>query len=66
MSGRGSTNVEAAFDILLEAVEEETGLANRAVGPAAERGDYGAARAAIQRAEQMAEMRQRIAALRDE
>lgn len=66
MAERTATNVEAAFDILLETVEEEIALANRGVGPAAERGDYERARQALERAEQMTTVRQRLAGLRDE
>ena len=60
------TNVAAAFDILLEAVEEEIGLANRALAEVGGRGDYAAVRQSLETAERMTGMRQRVAALRDE
>lgn len=61
-----STNVSAAFDMLLEAIEEEIARTNRSMSAAAEQGDYAAVQQALVTAQQMTAFRERVAALDDE
>ena len=64
MIDRTPTNVSAAFDILLETMEEEIDLVERSVGIAADRSEYGQAREALDRAETMTELREQLSELR--
>ncbi len=60
------TNVDAAFDILLEQIEAEVDLVNRAGSRAFESRDYDAARATLESAGQFIAFRDRTASLRRE
>ena len=60
------TNVDAAFDILLEQIEAEIDLVNRGGARAFESRDYEAARATLERAGLFIAFRDRTAALRRE
>jgi restriction system protein len=60
------TNVDAAFDILLEQIEAEIDLVNRVGARAFESRDYEAARATLERAGLVIAFRDRTAALRRE
>lgn len=60
------TNVSAAFDILLEAMEEEIAAVTRALTDAADRGEYALVRELAGFAEEKARMRERVMALRVE
>ena len=60
------TNVDAAFDILLEQIETEIDLVNRAGARAFEGRDYEAARATLEQAGLFIAFRDRTAALRRE
>lgn len=67
MSARDNpTNVDAAFDILLEQIEAEIDLVNRAGARAFEGRDYEAARVTLERAGLFIAFRDRTAALRRE
>src|SRR5205823_1749451 len=66
MSRDNPTNVDAAFDILLEQIETEIDLVNRAGARAFEGRDYEAARATLERAGQFIAFRDRMAGLRRE
>jgi hypothetical protein len=66
MARANQTNVDAAFDILLEQIEAEIDLVNRAGARAFESRDYDAARATLERAGQFIAFRDRTAALRRE
>lgn len=60
------TNVDAAFDMLLEQIEAEIDLVNRGGARAFESRDYAAARATLERAGLLIAFRDRTAALRRE
>jgi restriction system protein len=66
MADRQPTNVSAAFDILLEAIEEEIGFATSAISTAAEQQDFSKVREHTERAERMTTHRSRLGQLRDE
>ena len=66
MSRDNPTNVDAAFDILLEQIEAEIDLVNRGGARAFEARDYDAARATLERAGLVIAFRDRTAALRRE
>ena len=60
------TNVDAAFDILLEPIEAEIDLVNRIGARAFESRNYDSARDALERAGRVIAFRDRTAALRRE
>jgi hypothetical protein len=64
MARDNPTNVDAAFDILLEQIETEIDLVNRAGARAFEARDYDAARTTLERAGLFIAFRDRTAALR--
>src|SRR5438105_88402 len=64
MARDNPTNVDAAFDILLEQIETEIDLVNRAGARAFEGRDYEAARATLEQAGLFIAFRDRTAALR--
>lgn len=66
MSLTATTNVSAAFDILLEAMEEEVGLVHRSLAANAEQRNYDEAQSLLDQARNMTEMRRRVASLRNE
>jgi restriction system protein len=66
MARDNPTNVDAAFDILLEQIETEIDLVNRAGARAFEGRDYQAARATLEQAGLFIAFRDRTAALRRE
>jgi hypothetical protein len=66
MARDNPTNVDAAFDILLEQIEAEIDLVNRVGARAFESRDYDAARATLERAGLFIAFRDRTAALRRE
>jgi restriction system protein len=66
LAERHTTNVTAAFDILLEAVEEEIGFVDAAISTAAGQQDYPKVRENTDLAEKMTEFRSRLTGLRDE
>ena len=66
MSTTSTTNVSAAFDILLEAMEEEIGLMNWKVAAAAEQRDHDRARSALNTSEQMTTSWQNVAERRNQ
>lgn len=66
MARDNPTNVDAAFDILLEQIEAEIDLVNRSGARAFEGRDYEAARATLERAGQFIAFRDRMAGLRRE
>ncbi len=66
MASIATTNVSAAFDILLEAMEEEVGLINRSLAANGEQGNYDEVRTLLDQAERMTGMRRRVADLRNE
>jgi hypothetical protein len=66
MARDNPTNVDAAFDILLEQVETEIDLVNRGGARAFENRDYEAARALLERAGLVIAFRDRLSALRRE
>jgi hypothetical protein len=66
MARDNPTNVDAAFDILLEQIEAEIDLVNKAGARAFEGRDYEAARTTLEQAGQFIAFRDRTAALRRE
>lgn len=66
MAVKNPSNVDAAFDILLEQIEAEIDLVNRIGARAFEGRDYESARATLERAGQFIAFRDRTAALRRE
>ena len=66
MNPDNPTNVDAAFDILLEQIEAEIDLVNRGGARAFESRDYEAAQSILERAGQFIAFRDRMAMLRQE
>jgi restriction system protein len=66
MARDNSTNVDAAFDILLEQIEAEIDLVNRAGAQAFESRDYEVARSTLERVGLLMAFRDRTVALRRE
>lgn len=66
MNENNLTNVQAAFEILLEQIEVEIDLINKVGSRTFERRDYDSAREAIQRATQATELRDKMMSLRKE
>jgi hypothetical protein len=66
MPSENPTNVDAAFDILLEQIEAEIDLVNRTGARAFENRDYDKARATLEQAGQFIGFRNRTATLRRE
>jgi restriction system protein len=66
MSETRPTPALTAFEMLLEEIEDEVEATNRSGARAFERGDIESARVAIKRADQLKEIRHKVAALRDE
>ncbi len=66
MSGNHPTNVFAAFEMLLEEVETEIDLINRAGAQAFAARNYESAREALERAGQLTAFRDKVATLRGE
>src|SRR5438552_3084527 len=60
------TDVLAAFEILLEEIEVEITLINKAVSRATEDWDYASARSILDRAEQITAFRDKVVTLRKE
>jgi hypothetical protein len=61
-----ATDVFAAFDVLLEEIEAEIGLVDKAGAQAFEQRDYDRARDALERAGHLTAFRTKVASLRDE
>lgn len=66
MNKNNPTDVLAAFEILLEEIEVEITLINKAVNRATEDWDYANARGALDRAEQITAFRDKVVTLRKE
>jgi len=66
MIGNNPTNVDAAYDILLEQIEAEIDLVNRIGSRAFEAAEYGHAREALARVERLTTHRDKVAILRSE
>lgn len=59
-------NVQGAFELLVEALEEEANGVNRRGGQAFERGEYGAVSGLLARADRIAALREKVLAIRGE
>ena len=66
MVDNGPTTVQAAFELLLEEMETEIELINQSGARAFAARNYEAARAVLERADQVTDLRERLAALRTE
>ena len=66
MSVTRLTPALTAFEMLLEELEDEVEATNRLGARAFDRGDHESARAALKRADQLKDIRHKVAALRDE
>jgi hypothetical protein len=66
VSSATTTNVSAAFDILLEAMEEELGLLARSISSSAAELDFKQVSSLSERAKRLTEIREKASDLRDE